>query len=262
MKRGLRGALIVGITTLLEAIRNRLLLVALFFALVLVAASIAAASVSIWEQSRLIIDVGLAAASGLGSIIAIALTVASFSRELQRKTVYPILVRPIPRWAFVAGKYLGVVVAMELIVTAMVVATAGTVLLYGNIVPGAFWACLWLTWVEMGVVCAVATLFSTMAGPVLAATYTAAFVLAGNLSDDLARLAERVSAREAPEMGFLLTGAYYLLPDLQAFSLRAQAANRLAVPDGFMVQGTLYGLFYCLAVLAVAMWIFSRRKAF
>jgi hypothetical protein len=262
MKRSMTGALVVAVATATEAIRNRLLLVGLFFAVVLVGLSVAAASVSIWERSRLIVDVGLAAASGLGSIMAVALSVSAFAGELRRRTAYTVLVRPISRWAFVLGKYLGVVVAMELVVTIMLLATALIVSLYGDLVPAAFWACLWLTYVEIAVVCAIATLFSTLATPVLAATYAAALVLAGNLSDDVWRIAERAADEGNQSAAWLLRAAYWLLPDMQALSLRAQAANRLPIPDDFLLPATLYGAAYAACALLIGMWIFSRRRFF
>jgi len=253
--------LAIAVGTFLGAVRNRLLLIALFFAVVLIGFSVAAASVSPWEQGRLIIDVGLAASSGFGSIIAVALTISSFAGELRQRTVYPILVRPISRATFVFGKLLGVLAAMELVVTAMMLSTAATVWLFGESVPAAFWANGWLIWFEMAVVCAVALLFSTLSAPVMAACYSAAVLIAGNLSDDLMQLADRVKegggvAREA------LRVAYYILPDLHALSLRTQAANGLPIPDGFLLTASSYGFTYALTALAVAALIFSRRTVF
>jgi Cu-processing system permease protein len=255
----MRAALVIAGATLLEALRNRLLLVALFFSIVLVLASIAAAALSFGDHERMIIDLGLAAASGGGSVMAVALAVSSFAAELRKRTAYTLLARPLSRWAFVLGKLLGVTAAMWLVTTLMVVATAATVLLYGGTVPGAVWASLWLTWIEMAVVCAVATLFSSLAEPVLAATYSAGVLVAGNLADDLVDLAARDV--DAPALSALLRGAYQLLPDLQALSARLQAANALPVPDGLVLHGTLYGVAYAACAALVAMLVFGRRRS-
>src|SRR5207249_690601 len=93
---GLRAALVLAAGTFVEAMRNRLLMVSLLFAVVLVGASVSAASVSIGEHARLIIDVGLAAASAVGSLVAVSLTISSFAGELRRHTAYPVLARPLP----------------------------------------------------------------------------------------------------------------------------------------------------------------------
>ncbi|MBI3179861.1 MAG: ABC transporter permease [Deltaproteobacteria bacterium] len=246
--------------TFVEAIRNRLLLLSALFALVLVGLSVSAASVSIGEQSRLIVDVGLAAASALGSAIALALSVSSFAGELRRRTAYAVLARPVSRWVFVLGKYLGVVLAMALLVALMVLATAAVVWLYGDSVPAALWGSLWLTLVEMAVVVAVGTLFSTLATPMLAAAYAGGVVLAGNLAADLRDLALEL-AKKGEGGAPLVEWGYYLLPDLQKLSLRTQAANDLPVSLEYLALGSAYGAAYATAALVLAMWVFTRRRS-
>ncbi|MEE8409589.1 MAG: ABC transporter permease subunit [Myxococcota bacterium] len=259
MKQAFKGIGVVGAATLLEAIRNRILLVAVFFAVVLVGLSVSAASVSIGEHERLIIDVGLAAASALGSIIALSITVSSFAGEIRRRTAYPVLARPLPRWAFVLGKYVGTLVAMEIVVTIMVLATACMVWLFGEAVPGAVWSALWLTWVEMALVVSIALMFSTITVPALATTYTAGLVLAGNLAGDIYRLGEKLEL-EGNATGRALQWIYYLIPDLEKLSVRSQAANNMPVPPGFLWAGTAYGLSYAVVMLVIATWVFSRRR--
>lgn len=259
MSRALTATGVVAFATLLEAIRNRLLLVAVFFAIVLVGLSVSAASVSIGEQGRLIIDVGLAAASALGSVIAVAVAIASFASELRRRTAYPVLARPLPRWAFVLGKYLGVLAAIEAIVVIMVIATAGVVWLYGDPVPAALWWSLWLTMVELALVVALAIFFSTIASPVLAATYSVGVLLAGNLAGDILALAGRLEEK-GKALGPVLRGLYFVMPDLETLSVRSQAANSLPVPGAYVLHGTTYGVCYAVVLLVLAMWIFSRRR--
>lgn len=256
MRALVNGSVVVALGTWLAAMRNRLLLVSLVFAVVLVGLSVAAASVSLGDQGRLIIDVGLAAASGIGSVIAIALAVTSFARELSSRTAYAVLVRPLPRAAFLLGKYLGLLVTMVLVTALMVVATAVIVWLYGGTVPAAFWGSMELTFVEMAVVLAIALLFSTMTVPVLAATYAAGVVIAGNLADDLVRMAAKASGTTRAALHL----AYAVLPDLGKLSLREQAANALAIPAAYVVHGTLYGAIYAATALLIAMLIFQRRK--
>lgn len=256
----LRAAGVIGLSTLVEAVRNRILLVAVAFALVLVGASVAAASVSFAERGRMIVDVGLAAASGLGALIAVALAVSTFAGEIRKHTAYPVLVRPIPRHAFILGKYLGVLATMVLVVTIMIGATALTVLVYGEELPTALAAALWLNWLEMAVVIGVGFAFSTLASPALAATYSAGFVIAGNLAGDVQAFASRLMDK-GKVLGRVLEAAYYVIPDLQNLSVRTQAANMMPVPSGFTATGTLYGLSYAAAVVVLAMWIFSRRES-
>jgi ABC-type transport system involved in multi-copper enzyme maturation permease subunit len=257
----LRSAAVIARATVREAVRNRILMVAVAFAVAVVALSVAAAAVSMGERVRLVVDVGLAAASGLGSVIAIALAVASFSRELERHTAYPVLARPVPRWTFVLGKYAGVVVALVLVVTAMLLATAVAVWMLGDAVPHAFWPGVLLAWLEMAVVASVAILFSCYTGPVLAATFSAGLVVAGNFVGELRSLAERLTSDGTLGGAAVVRVLCHLLPDVQALSLRAQAANDLPAPPAFLGWAAAYAAAYAGVALVLAMLVFERRKA-
>ncbi|MBI5511315.1 MAG: ABC transporter permease [Deltaproteobacteria bacterium] len=259
MRNMLVGTAVVAAATLLEAVRNRILMIGLLFAVVLLGLSVAAASVSFGEESRLIIDVGLAASSVFGAAIAISLSIASFAGELRRHTAYPILARPIPRFAFVLGKYLGVVVTVVIVVAVMVAATATIVTVYDAAPPSAFWASLVLTAVEVQLVVAVATLFSALTSPALAAAFSVGLVLAGNLAGDIQLFALRLS-NKGVALGYWLQGLYYLLPDLQRLSARTQAANHLEVAANELVLNAAYGLGYGVAALVLACWLFDRRR--
>ncbi|MEK7705276.1 MAG: ABC transporter permease subunit [Myxococcota bacterium] len=260
MGQVIRQLAVLTTATLRESIRNRLLLTTLAFAVVLVGLSVAAASVSIGEQVRLIVDVGLAAASALGSAIAIAVTVSSFAGELTHRTAYPVLVRPLSRSVFVAGKYFGLVATMMVVASLMVLSTAAIAALYGGPVPAALWASLVLTNIEMAVVVALTLLFSSFAAPALAATYAAGFVLAGNLTSDIVAMAERFGSATA-EIAPLLRVSYIVLPDLARLSARTQAANGLPVAFDLLGWATLYGLGYAATAVIVAAWLFERRRS-
>ena len=260
MSRPWQGTSTVALMTFQEAVRNKLLLVTLVFAAILTALSISAGSVSLGHRGRLILDVGLAAASMVGSIIAIALTVISFGSEVKNKTAYTLLTRPISRWAYLLGKYLGIVATMQLVVGLMLGATALTVLLYGEELPVAFWGSAWLTLIEMWLVVAVALLFSTVGVPVLAAAYSAGLILAGNLSQDILNLSERIQEQGDSLSSAILYTIYRIIPDLSDLSLRPEASNSLDIPSGFIVYGSIYGLTYGIIALLGAMWVFTRKK--
>ena len=255
-----RAALVIAQATARESLRNRLLLVGVFVGIGLVAMSVIAASLSIGEQSRLIIDLGLAAVGVLGSIMTVALTVMSFAGEISKRTAFPVLARPISRASFILGKYLGVIFAMSIVVSTMIIATAITVKLYDTDIPHALWWQWLLSLVEICVVAAIAMLFSTLAVPVLAALYAAGFVIAGNLAFDIQRVAQ--AKLEDNVLGGRALGlASYVLPNLQSLSVRNEAANALPVSHAFIGNGIAYGIAYAIAVLILSMIVFSRRKA-
>ena len=261
MKSALKGAFVIAQTTLIEALRNKILLVSLAFAVLLILVSIAGASSSVGEQDRIIIDIGLAAASGLGSLVAIMLLITSFASEIKNRTAYTLLARPVPRWAFVLGKYFGVYWAMLIVVTLMFVATAIALNLCDvKGVPDGFWAALWLCGVEMSIVSAIAVLFSAMASPVLAGIYSVGLVIGGNFAADLLALSQRLGEKEELASSFFKV-VYWALPDIERLSLRTQITNYLDIPNNYIELGTTYGFAYSAFLLTFAMYIFSRRRA-
>ncbi len=262
MKYILRSTTAIAWATFLEALRNRLLFVSLFFGISLIALSISAASVSLLERSRIIIDVGLASASGLGSIIAIAIGISTFASDIRRRTAYTVLVRPLPRYAFVLGKFLGVYGTMSLVVTAMFISTWLAVLVFGGEMGPAFWPSLWLLQLEIIVVSAIAIFFSSQTEPVLAAAFSFGLLIAGNLSADILSLAERLADKGEMLNSMVLRGIYHALPDIGVLSLRSQAANAMAIPQGFVTHATLYALLYSSCLLLGAAIIFHRRRDF
>ncbi|MBN1962872.1 MAG: hypothetical protein JW841_18220 [Deltaproteobacteria bacterium] len=260
MRRYFSATLAIAITTFLESIRNRILVVAVMFGVALVGFSVTLAAVSMGERARLIVDVGLAAASAMGSLMAVALMIISFGRELERHSAYPVLARPLPRSAFVLGKYIGVLTTMVMIVLLLLFATALAVWMYGDKLPQAFAASIWLACLEMIVVTALSLLFSCFASPVFAATYSITVVVAGNFTNDIVLLADKL-IDSSPIFSWFLYAAHAVLPDLQALSLRLQAANNLAVPAAFTFFATVYAFAYASCALVLAIILFARRKA-
>ena len=101
-----------------------------------------------------------------------------------------------------------------------------------------------------------------LTGPVLAATYSGGVLLAGNLAGEVLRLSQRALSEGNAGTASALRWVHYILPDLQALSLRSEAANHLATPDGFILQALVYAVCYGGAALILAMWVFTRREVF
>jgi len=243
-----------------EVIRSRLLMTTVLFAVVMMGLSVAAASVSLGQQARLITDVGLAAQSAVGTIIAVALAISSFAGELTRRTAYPVLARPLSRATFVAGKFFGLWAAVSLVAVLMIAATAGVVALYGEHVAQPMWVSIPLALAEMAVAVSIGLLFSALSSPVLAASFAAGTLLAGNLVSDIQALANRMAAKGMAG-AWLFKTLFYVLPDVEKMSVRVQAANDLVVPAAYWLDGILYGALYTVCALTAAAWVFTRRRS-
>jgi ABC-type transport system involved in multi-copper enzyme maturation permease subunit len=251
-----RVAAVAG-NTVREAIRNRVLYTLVAFAVLMISSSIVLSNLSYVEQGRILQDLAFAAARIFGVVIAIAVGINLIHREVDRRTIYTILAKPISRSQFLLGKYLGLVATIWLQVLIMGVAFVAVSLVDGTPVGWGHGAALGLLGMELAVVVAVATLFSAFTTPMLAALFTTGIWIAGNLTRDLERLAQQTRVDEIISVARVL---HRVLPDLTMFNLSLKASHGLAIAPGPEVWlPVAYGAAYAAVLLLLASVIFQRR---
>ena len=191
-----------------------------------------------------------------GLLIAVFIGIGLISRELERRTIYTVASKPIPRWLFVLGKYLGL-----LLVLAVELAIMSTVLVVLLAIIGSpldldlVWA-IWLVYVELALVAAVALVFSTFSSPTMATFFTLSIVVIGRLAGDLRDLAlqaESAATRATAE------ALYVVLPDLQRFNGRVEAVHPQSMELDAVLFATAYGALYAAILVAIAQLVFARR---
>ena len=246
----------IATNTLREALRNRLLYTLLFFAVALIGFSILIASLSYVEGERIIQDLGLASIRLFSVGIAIFVGIGLIHGEVDRRTIYTILAKPVRRSEFLLGKFLGLLLAVWLQLGLMSLAFAGVSLLVGADLDLGYAAALGLVGVELMVVVAVATLFSSFTTPMLAALFSLGIYALGHLSRNLYFLGQESDAEGVREVA---TFIYRVLPDLETFNLSIQAVHGLAISGAEVGWAILYGAAYSAALLILATFIFERR---
>ncbi len=242
--------------TFREAIRDRILYGLLAFALLMIGSSLALASLSIGQQDRITKDLGLAAISLIGLLMAVFLGITLVSKEVDRRTVYTILSKPVRRHQVVLGKYLGLSATVAVNVLVMGGGLAFLTLVYGwwqwNVAAGVYLALL-----ELLVVTAIATLFSTFTTPTLSAIFTLGLFVLGHLTGALRAVTERAESAAVRIVGEVL---YRLLPNLEAFNVKGRVAHGEPMSLAEVGLATGYGALYVAAVLALAVMVFERRE--
>ncbi len=242
--------------TIREAIRNKLLYTLLFFAIALIGTGVLVSTLSYVEGERILQDVGLAAirlmSVGIGTFVGVGL----IHGEVERRTIYTILSKPVSRVEFLLGKYVGLVLTTWLMLVVMGIAFAGVSLGYGAPLDGGHLTAFGLIAMELVVMVAVATLFSAFTTPMLASLFTVGVYLLGHLSRDLRQLGEQADSESLkPVANFL----FEILPDLESFNVTTPAVHQLPIPPGETVSAVVYGLGYTVLVLALASYLFARR---
>ncbi|MFP6639162.1 MAG: ABC transporter permease subunit [Myxococcota bacterium] len=246
----------IALNTLREAIRNRLLYALFFFVLAVMGTSVLIASLSYVEGERIIQDMGLGAIKLFSVGIAIFVGIGLIHGEVERRTVYTILSKSVTRSEFLLGKYLGLLLTVWLQLALMAFAFAGIALASGTLLSPAHLAAIWLIAVELALIVAVATLFSTFTTPMLAALFTLGVYCIGHLTRDLQALGQQA---EQAGIRSVVRGLYTVLPDLDSFDLSSQAVHGLALAPGDVGWPMLYGVGYVFAVLIVATFVFRVR---
>ncbi len=250
------GALTIARMTFTESVRDKILYSIVAFALAMIGSSAILVTLSVGGEGRIAKDLGLSCLTIFGLFITLFIGVSLVSREIERRTIFPLLARPVSRGAFLLGKFLGL--ALTLVVNLGIMACALMALawaLEGHWTPGILLATAF-TYLELLILIAVAILFSTFSTPLLSALYTLLIFVVGRLSADILAFATRFGGAWLKTVA---NGVYYLLPNLSRFNLIDPIVNNLPLSAFALALTTIYGLLYTTAVLCLSMAIFQRR---
>ncbi|MGA2192327.1 MAG: ABC transporter permease subunit [Nitrospirota bacterium] len=251
--------LAIAVNTFKEVIRDKIFYSLVFFALLIVGASVLLSTLTLGEQSKIIEDLSLNGINLFGVIIAIFVGIGLVNKELEKKTIYTIISKPIKRYQFLLGKYLGLALTLLVYVAVMTLCFLLVLYWYSHIVAVSLLPAVLLIYMELLVVTAAAILFSTFTTPTLSATYTLALYVIGHTITDLKALALTV-AKKAPAATSVLDFFYYLLPNLQNFNIKSQVVHDIPVDPGYMCMAITYGLLYIAGLMAVSVLIFQKRN--
>jgi Cu-processing system permease protein len=242
--------------TIRDLLRRRVLVLLALFAGSMVILSFPLRELSIGQWRRIITDAGLGATDLSVSLMAILLGATLIAGDLDRKTLYPLLAKPVSRGAFVAGKYVGLVAIIALLSSVMGLGTLGVLAashesnfipvlqsVAGIIVSGATMA-------------GVALMFSCFTSTTLAGIFSLSIALVGHLTSDLAYFGSKTPVL-IPRL-FMIAFAK-ILPNLEVLNLKDFATNAQILPSGDFFTRMAYGAAYACLCVALGAAIFSRR---
>jgi Cu-processing system permease protein len=264
-----RATLLVAGAAFKESVRDRVPYSMVMFAVLMMAASYLISQLTAGQDLKIIKDLGLAALSIFGLLIAVFIGIGLVSKEVEKKSVFALLTKPVTRTQFILGKYLGLVTTLVVNLTVMTVAYYA-VLLYMDMTSTATMKAGWpapaldprllvaivLIVAELALVTAVALFFSTFSSPLLAALLTIGLWVAGHFNSDL-RQFENVMDVKA--VAWIARGVYYLLPNLAPFNVKAEVVYGMPVAASHVGYTLLYAVIYSGVLLTAAAAIFRRR---
>lgn len=252
--------LAIALNTFRESARDRVLYNLVLFVLLLIIASIALGRIAVEQETKIIIDVGLSAMTGFGTLISIFLGVGLVSKEIEKRTLANILSKPVRRSTFLLGKYFGLALTLLLNAVVMTVAITLALIIATGGISGSllgFWPAAYLVFLELAVITAVAMLFSCFSSPALSALFTLLIFLIGRWAPDLKLIAETSDSFFARTLCRVL---YYLTPNLANFNFINAAAHGDTISAAVIGGTTMYAVGYIAALAALSALIFERRN--
>ena len=249
----------IAANTFREAIRDRVLYNLIAFALLLSGAAIFVGQISIDIEKLVVINLGLTAVSLFGLVIAIFIGIGLVSKEIEKRTLYTVLSRPVRRWEFIVGKFFGLAGTLVVNTFLMAIGVFGALLYVAHKLtrPDALiLVALYFIVLQFLIICALALLFSSFSSPLLAAVFTFSLFVIGSFAEDLRGFAGMVHGVTR----WLAVGAAYLVPNFAAFNVISSIAHEQPVAQQLIFNNTLYALLYATMALSAAVLIFEHRN--
>ncbi len=252
----MRAVFSVAATAFRESIRNKTMLAILLLAVGFIVSALLLAELALDQRTRVIMDWGLFCVSAFGVLLSILVGVSQVHKEIRRKNLYVILTKPIYRWQYIFGKYLGLASTL-LVELAVLSASLIALLAFEGISPSALlFQSLLLALFEILLVAAIAVFFSSFSSPYLSGVFTFAIFVVGRSIPVLEKLAEKThNAVGYAVLKVLVWG----LPDLSEFNKATRVVHNLPIGWDHVGLGAMYATGYTLLLLLLSALIFSRR---
>lgn len=242
--------------TFREAIRNKLLYTLLGFSFVMIASGVLLATLSYVEVDEILQDMGMGAIRFFGAGIATFVGIGLIHNEVDRRTIFTILSKPVSRSEFLLGKWAGLTFTVWLQLLLMAGAFAIVSALAGAPLTADHFLAIALIGLELMVLVAIATLFSAFTTPMLAAFFTIGLFMIGHLTRDLQALSQQ---SDIDSVTVMATWLFQLMPDFEVFNKTLEAVHGLPIERGEVGLAVVYAVGYTACTLILGTMIFSRR---
>ena len=247
----------VALNTFRESIRDKVLVTLIVFAVLVMGSARVIQPLALGEEAKVIKDLGLSAITLFCVLIAILVGGRIVYKEVEKRTIYIMLAKPVRRWEFILGKYLGLMAVLAVSLVVMTAAFYAILLVMGVGVELPLLLAVLMTFFELAILTAVAVLFSTFSTPITGAVFTFAVYFVGHLTRDLKLLAAMSPSVVVKVVSQFL---YYVLPNLSNFNIRGEVVYGAVLDPYALLLSGLYALVYTATLLLISTAIFNRKE--
>jgi ABC-type transport system involved in multi-copper enzyme maturation permease subunit len=243
--------------TFKEGVRDRLFLAIGVFGAVVLGSTFIVGPLSLGQQARITQDLGLAAISILSLMIAILVGTSIVHKEIDKRTIYTVVSKPVDRWQFIVGKFMGLTATVSLLVGGMTMLLLAVNLVVTKEFGSHLLVAVLLIWMELVLVTALSILMSTLASPILGAVFSLLLYVIGHASADVRDLATHYGSGAVR----LITDViYYAIPNLEYLNVRNKVTHGVGIDAAYVAFASSYALLYTLAFLVIAVLVFERKE--
>lgn len=253
----MKKTLIVAKYTFLEVYRSKVMLSIAFIAIALVTVSYVASEFAYGAPAKVALDFGFGLTSISNLVMAVFIGTTLLGKEIENRTLYMILSRPISRTSFMVGKVFGLSSVLIIntlclsILTALIFKYLG-----GSLNSLMFWAS-WFSLIEALIMMLFAILFSLITNNALAVIYTLTIWIVGHSIQITSKL---IQTKVNVVFDFIIKSATGIVPDLEKINLKDLLIYDQKIPTAYVLNLQLYSLFYIIAVLLIISYLFKNKN--
>ncbi len=245
--------------TLDDMLRRKVLLILLIVTVGMIAIGPSVSFLSPRESSSILRSLGLAMIMIGGLLITILSSIQVIPTEIERRTIYTVLSKPVQRYEFVLGKFLGGLFTVFVMIAAMGVVFLGVLWYQEKHLAAEMVKGVMLTFFQMMLLGAMAIFFSTFLTPVVNFFVTFAIFIVGNLSS----VTESLTNNPNPATKIMANIIHFVLPNFGNFNIQNKLINptvEISNENVFIMQNIVYALIYSAVLLILAILVFDKRE--
>ncbi len=243
--------------TFKESLRQRILVLLIVFALLMIMVSVLLEPFALGEAPKIMRDFGLAAASIFAILTTIIIGSALIHKDVEKRTLFTVLAKPVRRSEIVIGKFLGLGALVTMLVLAMLLIHQIALVVYEGRFDLYLLVAFPFTVLEVSVILGIILLFSSFSSVTLTSIMGAIFFIVGHAMPDLKLFADTTNAAALKHIAY---GFYYILPNLENFNYRSDLAYGIPLQTDGILFSISYGVIYTILLLYLTTIIFETRE--
>lgn len=243
--------------TFKESLRQRILILIVIFAVLLIIVSVFMSPFALGESSRIIRDIGLGAAAFFSFLVIVVIGSGLIHKDIEKRTLYTVVTKPVKRSEIILGKFVGLLLLLIILVLGMYCIQQLIILLLEGMFETRLLLSLPFLCLEIMVLISIMLLFSSFSSPGLTSIMAVIFYIIGHASPDIRLFAEQTST---PLFRYIAYAVYYIMPNLENFNVRLELVHDLALPAEQIIFMLCYGLVYVIMLLYLSVILFERKE--